>query len=64
MASRAWRRRTWWDLRMSADLTTQDWTAGGIAAEVGARRATAVDTVGESLRRLAGLREMQVVAAS
>ena len=38
---------------MSADLTTQDWTAGALAAEVGARRTTAVDTVRESLRRLA-----------
>ena len=38
---------------MSADLTTQDWTAGSIATEVGSRRTSAVDTVRESLRRLA-----------
>jgi amidase len=38
---------------MSAD--TQEWTATGIAARVSGRRATAVDTVRESLRRLTEL---------
>ncbi len=38
---------------MSADL--QEWTAIGIAAQVSGRRTTAVDTVGESLRRLTEL---------